>query len=139
MRQHTAAVKARIQEIPQLASRVFVASARKTDGALQAPPYVLLYPSEGTDTQETYTGPRSRQHPAFTIHIVGTSYDNVQTLTEAIKPLFVVNGFGVPPAVSGERTFNLTWESPTPIQWDFDVPDRLYQVIELGFDAEKES
>jgi len=136
MKRHTDAVKARIQTVPQIAAKVFVATARKVDGKLQSPPYVLIYPAEGTDDTDRLDGPRVIQRPRFTIHIVGTSYDNVQTLTEQIKPLFIVNGRAIQVHVDGERGSGLFWESPTPIQWDFDVPDRLYQVIELGFTSE---
>jgi hypothetical protein len=136
--QHTLAVKARIQEVPALASKTYVGVAPKTaDGKLPAAPFIVIYPADGIDTQERFTGPRSRQHPRFTVHVVGASYENVQAVTALVKAKFVVNGFGVPPAIGGEFTSALRWESPLPIQYDTDVyPSIPYQVIEISFNAE---
>jgi hypothetical protein len=137
MRQHTAAVAAVIRSIPALASKTYVGAAPK-DGAgkLPAAPLVVIYAADGIDTQERYTGPRATQHPRFTLHIVGSSHDNTQTIASAVKAKFVVNGFGVAPAVEGERTSDLVWESPLPVQYDTDVvPPVPYQVVELQFDA----
>lgn len=136
MRAHTNAVKARIQTVQALTAKTFVGTARKADGKLQEPPYVVIYPAEGTDDTDRLTGPSTVQNPRFTIHIVGGSYDNVQSLVERIKPLFVLNGRAIEIDVPGERGYGLYWSSPVPIQWDFDVPDRLYQVVELGFSSE---
>lgn len=141
MIQHTEAVKSRIQEIPALATKTYVGVAPKgSDGKLPTAPFVVIYPADGIDTQDRLTGPRSTQNPRFTVHIVGSSYANTQAVTAAIKPKFIVDGFGVPPAVSGEVTSRLTWESPLPIQYDTDVvPAIPYQVVEIGFVSEPAS
>lgn len=136
MRIHTQAVKARIETLPDLQGRVFVGSARKADGKLQTPPYVIIHPADGIDDTDRLNGPRTIQHPRFTLHLVGSSADHAQRLAEAIKPLFVMDGRAMQVDVDGERGSGLFWHSPTPVQWDFDVPDRHYQPIELGFTSE---
>lgn len=138
MIQHTNAVLAKIREIPALASKTYAVIVPKdSNGAFPTRPYVAVYPADGIDTQSSFTGPRSTQHPRFTLHIVGSSYDNVATVTALVKAKFVVNGFGVAPAVAGERTWGLIWSTPQPVQLDDDtVPPIPYQVIELAFDTE---
>lgn len=138
MIQHTSAVLAKIREIPALASKTYAAIVPKdARGALPARPFVVVYPADGIDTQERFTGPRSTQHPRFTLHIVGSSYDNVATVTALVKAKFVVGGFGFAPAVEGEYTYGLRWDTPVPVQVDTDVvPPVPYQVIELGFNAD---
>jgi len=138
VRIHTQAVKATIQEISALATKTLLGRAPRTSGgALPAPPLVLIHPAGGTDTQERLAGPKVTQHPWFTLHIVGSSVDNVETIRDLVKGKFVVNGRGVPPQVAGEVTSNLTWSEPTPIQWDTDVtPPVPYAVVELGFTSD---
>ncbi len=106
------------------------------NGALPAAPYVVIHPSDGEDSQERLTGPRGTQHPDFTFHIVGSSYDNAQTVTELIKGKFVVSGFGVFLTVAGEYTTRCRWAMPTPTQVDNSLtPPLIYNVAELGFDS----
>lgn len=138
MLQHTVAVRDLIKEIPVLASKTYTGSATKDgNGKLPAAPYVVIHPADGIDRQVTFTGPRSEQNPRFTLHIVGTSSDNVQNLTAAVKAKFVVNGFGVAPDVPGELTRSLTWSAAQPIGWDMDVaPPIPYQVVEISFVSE---
>lgn len=135
---HTQAVRAKIQEVPALASKTYTGRApRDAQGKLPAAPFVVIHPADGIDGADRLTGPRSVQNPRFTLHVVGSSSDNVQTITAAVKAKFVVNGFGVAPDVPGEVTSRLTWSSPIPIQWDLDVnPPIPYQVIELSFTSE---
>lgn len=138
MIQHTNAVKARIQAVPAVASKTFVSIApRSAAGALPAAPYVVIHPADGVDSQERFTGPRSTEHPRFTLHIVGVSYDQVATLTKQIKAQFIAAGSGVVLTIPGEVCKPCWWESPMPVQIDDDVqPPLAYQVIELGFTAE---
>lgn len=138
MKIHTDAVLAKIREITALTSKTYAAVVPKdSNGNLPARPFVVVYPADGIDTQERFTGPRRTQHPRFTLHIVGSSYDNVATVTALVKAKFVTGGFGFAPTVAGEYTTALTWDSPVPIQVDTDVvPPVPYQVIELGFTAE---
>src|SRR3546814_16238606 len=107
---------------------------RTATGVLPAPPLVLIHPADGTDSQERFTGPRSAQHPRFTLHIVGSSVDNVHTLTEAVKAKFVVDGFDVAPSIPVERTYALTWVTHIAVQCATAVSvPVMYQVIEVGF------
>lgn len=136
---HTNVVLARIREIPALASKTYALIAPKdANGKLPAAPFVVAHPADGIDTQERFTGPRSTQHPRFTLHVVGSSYDNVATVTALIKAKFVdAHGFGIPPVITGWACRSLVWSSPLPVQVDNDiVPPVPYQVIELGFTAD---
>lgn len=138
MKQHTDWVKAQLQSIPALAAKTFVLDARK-DGAGDFPkaPFVVIHPVDGIDTDERYTGPALTQHPRFTLHIVGSSYDNVAVVAALVKPLFTVDGLGVIPVIPDERPRRVWWHSPLPIQLDRDVtPPIPYQVVEIGFTSD---
>jgi hypothetical protein len=132
---HTTAVTTAIKTVPALATKTFVSTARVA-GVLPAAPYVVVHPSDGEDTQERSTGPRLEYHPNFTLHIVGTSYDNAQSVTEAVKAKFVVAGLGVYLSVSGETTERCVWSVPVPTQVDDSLtPPLIYTVAELSFDS----
>lgn len=136
---HSLAVKARIEQVPKFAVRTFRGVAGKdAQGKLPAPPYVVMYSGAGTDTADRLTGPRSTQHPRWTLQIVGLTEESVQENTELVKAQFHdAYGFGVPPEVAGDRTSALTWSEPQEVQWDTDVsPRTAYQTVELGFKAE---
>lgn len=136
MKNHTTAVTTAIKTVPALASKTFVSTARVA-GALPAAPYVVVHPSDGEDTQDRVTGPRSALHPSFTLHIVGTSYDNAQTVTELVKAKFIVGGFGVKLSVSGETTKPCRWNAPIPTQVDDSLtPPLIYNVVELDFESQ---
>jgi len=47
----TAAVKAAIETVPALATKTFVSAAKRTNGALPVPPYLVIHPSDGIDGQ----------------------------------------------------------------------------------------
>lgn len=139
MRHHTNdVVLPRIRSIPALAAKTFVApSQRDAAGKLPVPPYVVIYPSEGIDTQERMTGPKTGQHPRYTLHIVGSSYDNAATVAELIKAKFVVNGVGIQADIEGEHSYGMTYESPQPIQVDYDMsPALVYATAEISWVAE---
>lgn len=138
MIQHTNAVKTRVAGIPALAKATHVGRVpRDSQGKLVARPYAVLYPADGIDTQDRFTGGRRVQHPRVQLHIVGDSYDSVAALTRDLKALFVRDGIGIDLDVPGEKTRNLQWSSPQPIAWDEDVtPAVAYQVIEVSFDSE---
>lgn len=135
---HSKAVEERVKTVPALATATYMGRVPKTSaGALVTRPYAVIYPAEGIDTQDRLTGGRRVQHPRFTIHIVGDSYNQVATLAGQLKARFVADGFGLPLDVTGEATRNLQWSSPEPIQWEEDVtPPVAYQAIELSFDSE---
>lgn len=126
------AVKARIETVPIVASKTFKSIVPHGT----EPPYVVLHSSDGVDTQERFTGGRNVMHPRFTLHIVGESADQVETITGLIKATFIANGFGIPLTVAGETCDALWWDAPMPIQVDSDpLPQIIYQVIEVGWDA----
>lgn len=132
MKQHTDALKALIQSVPALASKTFVT----VTPAGVAPPYVVIHPADGTDTQERLTAPRVAQHPRFTIHSVGSSADNCAAVAKAVKDKLIVGGRGVRVDVPGEKSFPAWWESPIPIQVDNDVtPPLIYHVAECGWSS----
>lgn len=136
MKNHTLAVTTAIKTVTALATKTFVSTARVA-GALPTAPYVVVHPSDGEDTQDRVTGPRSSLHPAFTLHIVGSSYDNAQTVTELVKAKFVSGGFGVKLTVAGETTKPCRWASPIPTQVDDSLtPPLIYNVIELDFESQ---
>jgi hypothetical protein len=138
LKAHTDYLLSQIRSITPLASKTFVAPAqRSATGVLPVAPYVVIYPAEGTDTQERVTGPRSTQHPSFTLHIVGSSYDNASTVAALIKTKFVVNGVGVQAVVAGERCRNMRYSSPQPIQVDYDLtPPLVFATAEIMWDSE---
>lgn len=140
MKKDTDAVVARFQSVSQLAAKTFVARApRASDGSLPAAPYVVIYPSDGTDTQERLTGPRSTRHPRYTAHIVGSTYDNCQKALELAKVKFIAaNGFSIPIVTAGDVTRNLSWSTPQPLQVDDDtaIAPLIYATVEIGWDAE---
>ena len=137
---HTNAVVARIQSIPALAVKTYkLVAPRDAQGKLPVAPYAVLQPSDGTDTQERFSAPRSTQHPRFVLHIVGSSYDNAQTVTELVKAKFITPVTFVPIQVNvaGESGRNLTWSAAQPTQQDDDLqPPLIYNTVELGWDSE---
>lgn len=138
MKVHTQLVVDRIRSVPALASKTFLAPAqRDAAGKLPVAPYVVIYPSEGVDTQERLSGPRGVQHPRFTLHIVGSSYDNTATVAALIKAKFVVNGVGVEADIGGEHSYAMSYGSPQPVQVDYDLnPALVYVVAEISWTAE---
>lgn len=137
-RQHTAAVKAKFEEVPAFATKTRLGLIKKdASGNLPTPPWVLIFPRGGRDIQGRFSGPRSERNPRFTIHFVGSSVENVENMMSAGKAKFVVNDFGVPPVVPGETTRALTWEEPTTIEPDDELyPSYFYGVAEIGFTSE---
>lgn len=135
---HTAAVVTAIKTITALATKTYeVVAPRDAQGKLPAAPYVVVYPADGDDSQERVTGPRLTRHPAFTLHIVGSSYSNAQTVTEFVKGKFVMNGRGVKLTVTGETTKPCHWSVPIPTQVDNSLtPPLIYNVAELSFDSD---
>lgn len=134
MKQHTDSLVALLKTIPAFATKTFVTIA---SGAAPTLPYVLVHPSDGQDTQERVTGPRITQHPRWTIHTVGSSYDQVSAGAKLIKDKLVVSGRGVTLIVTGEVCQPCWYESPVPIQVDSDVvPPLVYHIAEVGFRAD---
>jgi hypothetical protein len=134
---HTLAVEARARTVPALTTKTFISVATRTNGVLPVAPYVVIHPSDGEDTQERVSGPRVGQHPAFTFHIVGTSYSNCQQVTELLKAKFIVAGVAIQVNVAGERGRSLRWSSPQTTQVDNDItPPLIYNVVEVSWISE---
>jgi hypothetical protein len=134
---HTDAVEARAKTVPALATKTFVSVAPRTDGVLPTAPYLVIHPADGEDSQERVSGPRSAQNPAFTFHIVGTSYSNCQQVTELLKAKFFTAGVPIQINVTGERGRGLRWSSPQPTQVDNDMtPPLIYNVVEVSWISE---
>jgi len=134
---HTDAVEARAKTVPALAAKTFVSVAPRTDGVLPTAPYLVIHPADGEDSQERVSGPRSAQHPAFTLHIVGTSYSNCQKVTELLKAKFIASGVPIQINVTGERGRAMRWSSPQPTQVDNDMtPPLIYNVVEVSWISE---
>jgi len=132
----TEAVVAVIEQVPALATSTFVTLA-PVSPVLQPVPYVVVHPSAGVDTADRVTGPRVSEHPDFTLHVVGSSANQVQVVVDLLKPKFVQQGRFIPPLVEGRRNSRGYWRSPIPLQTDTDVdPALIYQVIELGWVSE---
>ena len=138
MKQHTAWVEAQLKSLPPLTAKTYIVEAPK-DGAgnFPKPPFVVIHPADGFDRAERLAGPATQQNPRFVLHIVGSSYDNVSTITGLVKPLFIQGGIGVTPSIPGESCGRVWWQSPQPVALDRDVtPPIPFQVIELGFTAD---
>lgn len=82
---HTDWVVGTIQSIPALATKTFTAIAPRDTKA----PYVVVWPAENPREAGRITGPSATLRPRFTLHIVGTSVRNAQTITAAIGAKFI--------------------------------------------------
>lgn len=134
-KKHTDALVALLKTIPAFASKTFVTII--PEGTKPTSPYLLVHPADGSDSQERVTGPRVTQHPRFTLHTVGGSYDQVAAGAKLIKDKLVVSGRGVTLTVAGDVCQPVWYESPVPIQVDPDVtPSLVYHVAEVGFRAD---
>jgi len=138
MKKHTDYLLAQLRSIVPLTSKTFVAPAqRDAAGVLPKAPYVVVYPSEGVDSSDRLTGPVVSQHPSFTLHIVGSSYDNAATVAALIKAKFVLNGVGVEAVIAGENSYGMSYSSPQPIQVDYDIsPPLVYATAEISWDSD---
>lgn len=128
------AVQALIQQVPALASATYITNVPA--GAPLTGPYSIVHPADGDDDTDRLAGPPVVSHPAFTLHIVGASANQVQILTGLVKAKVTAFGFIVAPAVAGRSNSGAYWRSPIPLQTDTDVsPALVYQVIEYGWDS----
>lgn len=130
---HTDWVVGTIQSIPALATKTFTAIAPRDTKA----PYAVVWPAENPREVGRITGPSAVLRPRFTLHVVGTSVKNAQTITAAIESKFIQPDLhGVIPAIPGELCGRVWWQ-PVDFQVDNDiVPPLVYGIVELGFTAE---
>lgn len=144
MKAHTDWLKARMETMPGAViggrSQVFVTKAQYpgSDSAVKVTyPYWVIHPQDGNDEQTRFTGPKLTQHPRFTIHSVGLSYDSAAIAGENVKKILIVNGFGVVPAIGGENSRRVWYDVPIPVQTDADVtPAIAFHVAECGFESD---
>ena len=133
MRIDTDALKAIYQTVPALASKTFVSTAPHGTPL----PYAVLHPSDGRDSQERVSGPRVTRHPRFTAHIFGTTGEQVQALADLVKPKLVANGRGIVLSVAGWKNKPVWYESPVPIQVDWEGPEPVaFHVAEIGWTSD---
>lgn len=132
-RKHTAALKAKFQEITALASKTFV--TRAPNGT--PPPYAVIHPAKGVNSQDRLTGPYTTKHPRFTAHIVGETADQVELIGDLLEEKLLPGGFGIQINVAGETGRNLWFESPLPVQVSTDpLPEVIYLVVEVGWTSD---
>lgn len=137
MKVHADLVVARFRSVPALALKTFIApTQRDAAGKLPVPPYAVIYPAEGTDSSDRLAGPTVDQHPRFTAHIVGSSYDSCAAALALAKAKFVLNGVGVEAVIADELSSGMFFNAPQPIQVDYDLtPPLVYATVELGWDS----
>lgn len=129
-KRHTDALKAKIQEVPALAVKTY-----KTEAPHDTePPYLIIHPANGVNSQDRVTGPRSTRHPRFTLHVVGQTTDQVEVLMDLLEAKLFPGGRGVALTVAGEVSKPLWFESPLPVQKQTDPqPTVIYGVVEVGW------
>lgn len=134
---HTEAVEARIKSVPALASKTFILTAPKdAQGKITAvAPYCVVQPADGIDERPRFSGPLTRSTPRFVLHLVGSSYDNAQKVTELVKAKFIGSDrVPIQVDVTNETGSHLYWRAPLPTQKDDSVtPPLIYNTIELGW------
>lgn len=131
----TQAVKSTIQQVPILSTTTFVGPVPQTVSPLPGV-YCLIWPADGIDEAQRFTGPATVGNPSFTLHIVGATADQVQVITGLVKAQFVTGGIFHPPTVTGRTGRAGYWNAPTPIQSDTTVsPVLVYAVVELGWQS----
>lgn len=136
MEAESGAVRTVLEALPGLSVKVFDLFTTPV-GTKIAPPYVVRFPSAGADTAERLTGPNVTEHYSETLHLVGTSFASVQVVFRNVKSAFVVDGFMVPPPITGRRCYNGYFRMPIPIQLEEDVvPPLAYAVVELGWTSD---
>ena len=139
-KKHNDALKSFIEEIPPLATKTFEAIAKYPypDASVKVlPPYLLMFPSDGKNTSERVAlRPRTR-HPRWTLHLVGSSADQVGDIAELLTAHLLPDDRGAVLAVAGEVCKPLWLDSPLPLQViDNATPALVYQVFECGLDAD---
>lgn len=132
-------VQGLVQSVPVLATSTYVTLAPKQASG-QPPltyPYALIHPTGGRDEQARFTGPYATEYPEFTIHLVGGSAEQCQTVTDLFKVVVKPAGIGVVPTVSGRKNGRMFWRQPIPIQTNTDIsPPICYAVVEVGWTSD---
>ena len=133
----TAALKALIETIPALEEATFVGEAKNPPPNQErtvAPPYVVLFPADGTSTAESLTGPKVVENPEFTGWVVGDSAEQAGIVLTLLRQLLYPGGLGVRVSVDGRSNDRLWFESPVTLQRDSSVtPPLHYHVFRTGW------
>lgn len=131
------ALRSLIQNVPAVASKTFIVEAKNpppNESVKVAPPYVVLFPAQGTDISERVTSPRSVTNPEFSGWVVGISAEQTAIILDLVKAQLVQNGRGVKVTVSGRVNDRLFFESPVPMLWDTSVtPPLPYSPFRVGW------
>lgn len=135
-RAHTAALKAKTQEITAFASKTYITVAVNPDGSKPTAPYIVWHPAQGENERTAITGPKVQKNPRYTGHIVGVTADQVQLLMDQLEAKLLPSGRGITLTVSGEVSKPVWFSSPLPIQVSTDpLPAVIYGVVEVGWSA----
>lgn len=130
MKQHTDWLISTIQTIPALAAKTFNTIVPHDTVA----PYVVVYPSDGVNEQDRFTGPMNTVHPRFTVQSVGITAEQAAAAAALVRAKLIVTGLGVIPTIAGENTRRVWYSVPQAIQADRDVePPLIYHTAECGF------
>lgn len=136
-RKHDNALLAIIRSVPVVATKTFVTKVTSPDGAVVKAPYVVVHPADGTDDTDRLVGPAVTQNPRWIVHSVHTSAEQAKWLAEQVKARLIVGGYGIVPAIEGERPGQFWYSSPIPVQVDDDFTPSLYfHVAECGFSSD---
>lgn len=138
MKADTDALRAVLEAIPGLSGKTFVGFTTPVGTKITAP-YVVIFPSPGTNTADRLTGPTQVRNPSFTLHVVGANADSTQIVVGNIATAFNADSFVTPPTVTGRRNSAGYFRCPLPIQVsDTADPPIAYAVVELGWASEPE-
>ncbi|AGW41739.1 O-succinylbenzoate synthase [Leifsonia xyli subsp. cynodontis DSM 46306] len=128
------AARALVEQVPILTGATFISKAPEDPAnpdRMQPLPYALMHPIGGTPTAERETGPAVTEHPSITLHLVGSSAEQVIALTDLLRPVLTPETV---PVVAGRLNGRVWWREPLPVQEDTDVsPSLIYAVIEFGW------
>lgn len=136
-RAHTAALKAKTQEIPAFASKTYITVAVNPDGSKPTAPYIVWHPAQGENERTAITGPKVQKNPRYTGHVVARTAEEAQDLMDKVEAKFLPSGRGITLTVAGEVSKPVWFSSPLPIQVSTEpLPVVIYGVVELGWSAQ---
>lgn len=133
----TVALRALIEEVPQLEGRVGVGTAPKTaDGTPLAPPYAVLTGSNEAATTDRFSSPVASRRPSWIVHAVGTTELGAVQVLEWIDARLRPRGRGVVPVVPGRYTQPISrLERPGNAEDNAVQPSVWYAIAVYGFES----
>lgn len=127
---HTAALVAASETVDGLEGKVFRTQA--PHGI--RPPYLVWHATQGENTQDRVSGPRSTRNPEYTGHLVGEDAAQVEVFMDALEAVLFPGGRGITLTVTGESARPLLYSAPVPIQVQNDPqPSIVYGVVEVSW------